>query len=151
MSFSQEHISEIASELSISKHGPDTPFRHHSVIREYIASLVQRNEYEKLVCYGTTVELAEKVGNEWRLVLRKESAGGEEDEWWEERFDAVIVANGHYNVPYIPRIQGLKKFEQQRPGSVKHTKMFRGRDAYKDKVRHSKKEYELPRCRRSHT
>lgn len=102
-------------------------------MRNYIAGLVNRNGYQNLVSYNTVVELAEKVGNEWRVVLRKESSS-DEDEWWEERFDAVIVASGHYNVPYIPKIEGLADLEKARPGSVKHSKMFRGRDAYRGKV-----------------
>lgn len=134
MSFSQEPISDERSKLSISKHGYDSPFRHHSVIRKYIESLVNRNGYDKLVSYNTTVELAEKAGSEWRLVLRKSSDEQGDDAWWEERFDAVIVASGHYNVPYIPKIEGLDEFERIRPGSVKHSKMFRGRDAHRGKV-----------------
>lgn len=134
MSFSQEAIPEQRSQLSISKHGDDTPFRSHAVIRKYVESLVHRNGYEKLVSYNTTVELAEKVGNEWRLVLRKEGDVRGEDEWWEEWFDAVVVASGHFNVPYIPKIDGLDALERARPGSVKHSKMFRGRDAYRGKV-----------------
>ena len=96
MSFSKEPIPKSRSELSISKHGKDTPFRHHSVIQKYIANLVNRNGYEKLVSYDTAVELAEKKGDEWRLVLRRTE--GNEDVWWEEWFDAVVVASGHYNV-----------------------------------------------------
>lgn len=135
MSFSQEKIPDERSQLSISKHGDDTPFRSHAVIRQYVASLVNRNRYENLVSYNTSVELAQKVGNQWRLVLRKDGDVRGEDEWWEERFDAVVVASGHFHVPYIPRIEGLDAFERSRPGSVKHSKMFRGRDAYEGKVR----------------
>ena len=138
MSYSQEPIAEQRSELSISKHGDDTPFRHHSVIQKYVADLVNRNGYEKLVSYNTSVELSEKIGDEWRLVLRKDGDVRGEDEWWEEWFDAVVVASGHFNVPYIPKIPGLAEFEQGRPGSVKHTKMFRGREAYRGKVRRAK-------------
>jgi cation diffusion facilitator CzcD-associated flavoprotein CzcO len=134
MAFSKEPVPVQRSSLSISKHGEDTPFRHHSVMREYIAGLVNRNGYEQLVSYNTAVELAQKVDDEWRLVLR--SDGATEDEWWEERFDAVIVASGHYSVPYIPKIQGLTEFEKSRPGSVKHSKMYRGRETYRGKVRH---------------
>ncbi|KAF1922408.1 FAD/NAD(P)-binding domain-containing protein [Didymella exigua CBS 183.55] len=133
MSFSQEAIPEQRSQLSVSKHGDDTPFRTHAVIRGYVESLVQRNGYEKLVAYNTSVELAEKVGNEWRLVLRKDGNVRGEDEWWEEWFDAVVAASGHFNVPYIPRIEGLAALERKHPGSVKHSKMFRGRDAYQAK------------------
>jgi hypothetical protein len=134
MSFSQEPILSERSKISIAKHGEDTPFRHHSVIRRYVESLVNRNGYNNLVCYNTTVELAEKVASEWRLVLRRSLETDSEDEWWEERFDAVVVASGHYSVPYIPKIEGLEAFERAQPGSVKHSKMFRGRDEFKGKV-----------------
>lgn len=133
MSFSQESIPDDRTPLSISKHGNDTPFRHHSIIKKYISSLVNRNGYENLVSYNTTVEKAEKIGNEWRLVTRKE-VDGEEEHWWEEWFDAVVVASGLYSVPYIPAIKGLEEFEKRYPGSVKHSKMFRGRDEYRGKV-----------------
>ena len=53
---------------------------------------------------------------------------------WEERFDAIVVASGHYSVPYIPRIDGLEAFERAQPGSVKHSKMFRGRNEFRGKV-----------------
>lgn len=135
MSFSQEAISEQRSRLSVSKHGDDTPFRSHAVIRGYVESLVRRNGYEQLVSYKTSVELAEKVGSEWRLVLRRD--GGDDDEWWEEWFDAVVVAGGHFNVPYIPNIDGLHALERAHPATVKHSKMFRGRDTYRAKVPHN--------------
>ncbi|KAJ4162809.1 hypothetical protein NW754_014227 [Fusarium falciforme] len=131
MEFTQEPIPEIRSEWSIGIHGPDTPFRTWKVIRDYIAGLLQRNNYEDLVSYSTTVEHVEKVGDEWKVVLRKE--GNEKDYWWTEWFDAVVVASGHYWVPYIPPIDGLDQFEKSRPGSVLHSKHFRGRDYFKGK------------------
>ncbi|KAI0155802.1 hypothetical protein BJ166DRAFT_531372 [Pestalotiopsis sp. NC0098] len=132
MSFSQEPIPEVRSDWSTGMHGPDTPFRHWTVIRDYLESLAARRGYEDLVSLHTTVERAEKVGEEWRLTLRRE-VDGSDDEWWEERFDAVVVASGHYSVPYVPRIEGLEEFARQRPGSVIHSKHFRGRDDFKDK------------------
>jgi cation diffusion facilitator CzcD-associated flavoprotein CzcO len=136
MSFSAEPIPTTRSTLSISKHGNETPFRHHSIIRKYIERLVNRNGYQKLVSYNTTVEKAEKIGSEWKLILRRETEKGV-NEWWIEWFDAVVVASGHYSVPYIPRIEGLEEFEKGQLGSVKHSKMFRGREAYRGKVRPS--------------
>ena len=132
MEFSQEPIPIEFSTNSISLHGPGTPFRHWHVIRRYIASLLQRNGYEDLVSYNTTVERVEKVGAEWKVTLRKEGKGS--DYWWVEWFDAVVVASGHYWVPYIPSIDGLEDFERSRPGSVLHSKHFRGRDQFKSKA-----------------
>ncbi|KAK3898759.1 dimethylaniline monooxygenase [Staphylotrichum tortipilum] len=131
MEFSQEPIPAETSKRSVAVHGKDTPFRHWQVIRRYIAGLLERNGYEDLVEYSTTVENVEKVGAEWKVTLRKEGKGS--DYWWVEWFDAVVVASGHYWVPNIPKIKGLEEFERGRPGSVLHSKHFRGRDQFKDK------------------
>ncbi|PLN75175.1 FAD/NAD(P)-binding domain-containing protein [Aspergillus taichungensis] len=131
MEFSQEPFPEDRSELSISNYGPKTPFRKWDVVRDYISGLVERRGYSDLVSYNTTVELVEKEGAEWKVTLRKD--GAHSDYWWTETFDAVVVASGHYWVPYIPAIAGLEQFEKSRPGSVLHSKHFRGRDAFTDK------------------
>ncbi|KAK3347395.1 hypothetical protein B0H65DRAFT_460377 [Neurospora tetraspora] len=131
MQFSQEPFPSEKSKFSINLHGPNTPFRHWKAVRRYIEGLVSRNGYQDLVSYNTTVERVEKVGDEWKVTLRKE--GQQKDYWWVEWFDAVVVASGHYWVPWIPAIEGLEAFEKQRPGSVIHSKHFRGRDLYKGK------------------
>lgn len=128
-----ESIPGERSEWSVSRHGADTPFRHWRVLRRYIAGLWERNGYAGLVSYRTAVERAVKVGGEWEVTLRREGEGNE-DEWWVERFDAVVVASGHFNVPWIPAVEGLEEFESSRPGSVLHSKMYRGRDGFKGKV-----------------
>lgn len=139
MEFSQEPIPDIKSASSIRVHGPNTPFRHHSVIRQYIEDLLNRNGYQDLVEYNTTVENVEKSGgsNEWKLTLRKSRPGGKYDYWWTEYFDAVIVANGHYSVPFVPSIDGLSEFAKRYPGRVEHSKSFRGIERYRGKVRPS--------------
>ncbi|KAF6833983.1 dimethylaniline monooxygenase (n-oxide forming) [Colletotrichum musicola] len=129
MSFSDAPIPELRSAKSVALHGETTPFRHWTVIRDYIRGFV--DEYQDLVSYNNTVERAEKVGDEWKLTLRRESAG--EDEWWSESFDAVVVATGHYWVPYAPYIEGLEEFERARPGSVIHSKNYRGKEDFRDK------------------
>ncbi|CAK1365438.1 unnamed protein product [Cercospora beticola] len=131
MQFSQEPIPGVVSEYSKWLYGPKSPYRHWKVMCQYIQSLVKRNGYEDFVSYNTSVERAEKVGSVWQVTLRK--PGQEHDYWWTEEFDAVIVASGHSNVPYIPAIPGLDEFEKDRPGSVIYSKHFRGRYLYKDK------------------
>ncbi|KAL7920257.1 hypothetical protein ACQKWADRAFT_322312 [Trichoderma austrokoningii] len=132
MEFSKEPIPIERSELSIANHGPDTPFRRWDVIQRYVQGLVDRNGYGDLVSYETTVEKIEKVGNEWKVILRKN--GRHRDYWWVEWFDAVVVASGHFWVPYVPAIDGLEEFEKARPGSIIHSKHFRGRKQFVGKV-----------------
>lgn len=135
MEFSQEKIPKIRSRLSMGKHGDDTPFVHHAVVQEYIQRLVERNGYEKFVEYNTTVERVIKLkdGKTWRVYLRREEEG-EKDFWWYEDFDAVLVANGHYTVPWIPEIPGLEEFAEKFPGAVEYSKGYRGPEKYRGKV-----------------
>ncbi|KAL2831262.1 hypothetical protein BJY01DRAFT_226758 [Aspergillus pseudoustus] len=141
MSYSREAIPEVRSEWSVKLHGPDTPFRHHEVVCRYIDDLLNRNGYQDLVQYNTTVERAVKdpQTDSWVLTLRRAAgaadAEGEkkEDYWWTESFDAVVVASGKYHVPYVPDIPGLKEFAARYPGAVEHAKQYRGPVKYKGK------------------
>ncbi len=70
---------------------------------------------------------------EWTLALRKPVNGKDEDYWWTEAFDAVLVATGHYIVPWIPSIPGLLQFAATSPAAVIHSKALRDWDLYKNK------------------
>lgn len=129
MEFSQEPIPDIKSELSVQRHGEDTPFRHHSTIQEYIESIA--DPFESLIRYDTTVERIEKKTGKWQLTLRE--GDSLRDYWSLESFDAVIVASGHYTVPFVPHISGLAEFADRYPGSVEHTKSFRDPETYRGK------------------
>lgn len=132
MEYSQEPIAGKGSEVSIKRHGEDTPFRHHTVIRNWVAGLLERNGYHDFVEFSTTVELVEKVNGSWRLTLRKK--GLKRDYWWTEEFDAIVVASGHYSVPFIPATPGLPEYAKRYPGSVDHSKYFRDPEKYRNKV-----------------
>lgn len=132
MQFSQEPFPAEVSERTRALYGATSPFRHWQVVRQYIESIYLRNGYEDLVSFNTTVERVEKIGSEWKVTLRKE--GKVTDYWWVELFDAVVVASGHYAVPYIPAVEGLEEFEKYRPGSVIHSKHFRGKEKFAGKV-----------------
>lgn len=136
MSFSQESIPTVRTERSIALHGPDTPFRHHTVVKQFIDDLLNRNGYQGLVEYNTTVERAAKdpESGKWVLSLRRAERTGDLDYWWTESFDAVVVASGHYSVPFIPPIPGLKEFAERYPNSIEHTKQYRGPAGYEGKV-----------------
>ena len=136
MSFTQEPFPEIISKRSRAQFGPESPFRHRETVREWIEALFNRNGYRDFIEFSTTVELATKVGDEWVLTLRKETKGADEkDFWWQEKFDAIVVATGHYNVPYIPEISGLVELNEKIPGLVQHIKQYRGPEHYRGKVR----------------
>jgi cation diffusion facilitator CzcD-associated flavoprotein CzcO len=85
----------------------------------------------------------------WTLLLRRFVRSGEaeyQEEWWSEvgshpqvkrrygpcssdqHFDAVIVATGRFNVPFIPAIPGLSDWQHRFPDSVIHSRQYRTSD-----------------------
>ncbi|KAJ3961158.1 hypothetical protein N0V92_002132 [Colletotrichum tropicale] len=90
MAFTQEPIPKILSERTIAQYGPGSPFRHRELIREWVEAIFTRGGHDKLVEFSTTVELAEKKGDEWVLTLRNVVPGRSQDYWWQETFDAIV-------------------------------------------------------------
>ncbi|KAK0658084.1 hypothetical protein B0T16DRAFT_319655 [Cercophora newfieldiana] len=131
MSFTQEPFPSTLSERTLAKYGPGAQFRHREVIREWVEGIFLRGGYDKFLSLSTTVEKAEKHNGEWVLTLRKEGAG--RDYWWQERFDALVVATGHYNVPWLPEVDGIVEYDKRWPGRVVHSKHFRNGEEYKGK------------------
>jgi thioredoxin reductase len=134
MSFSKEPFPKERSVLNVRRHGKESPFRHWQVVRDYIQGLLKRNSYEECVSYNTTVELVHKDGDtgKWTMTLRKPTDNSL-DQWWTESFDAVVVAAGHYSVPFIPATPGLAEFSKNFPGSVEHSKSWRKPEHYRGK------------------
>lgn len=134
MSFTTEPIPETLSDQTLLQYGPGAPFRHRELVREWVEAIFNRGGHEKLVEFNTTVELAEKKGDEWVLTLRKVVPGRSKDYWWQEVFDAVVVASGHFYVPYVPAIPGLLDYDEKYPGRIRHSKHFRSLEEFRNKV-----------------
>lgn len=117
----------------------DTPvFPHRSEVWKYM------NDYSKelypYVQFNTKVVHVELLdNNKWKVVTRKvvnENQGARvittEFPDVEEIYDAVIIANGNYDVPYIPNRDGMKEWSEKYPGSIIHVKAYRQPEDYAD-------------------
>ncbi|KAF9771365.1 hypothetical protein IL306_010992 [Fusarium sp. DS 682] len=131
ISYTQEPFPKKLSQKTLDEHGPDSLFRHHSVVREWIEGIFIRSGHEKLLELNTTVERIEKEKGEWVITLRKDLKG--RNYWWRETFDAVVVASGHYNVPWFPKVEGMLEFDKRFPGVIQHSKHFREASRYRGK------------------
>lgn len=114
-------------------YGTGAPFRDRETTRGWVEDIFVKNGNDKFLELGTTVERAVKEGDEWVLTLRKEGPG--KDYWWREWFDALVVATGHYNIPWFPDIPGLVEYDERFPGRIMHSKHFRSAHKFKGKVR----------------
>jgi cation diffusion facilitator CzcD-associated flavoprotein CzcO len=84
------------------------PFAPHYIPRQYIENYFANHKTDSLLVLNTTVEDISKLppstqgaAERWNLTLRKFDPSRHIDLWWEETFDAVILANGHYSVPFV--------------------------------------------------
>lgn len=133
MEFSEEPFPAGGSDESIAKYGSETPFRHNTIIKDWINDLYKKKGYHDHIHFNTSVELVSKNDDtkNWELVLRE--FGKDHDHVSTENFDAVIVATGHYDVPYVPNIPGLQEFYENPNKDVIHTKAYRSREDFRDK------------------
>ena len=135
MCFSNEPIPEVLSERTLKEFGPQSPFRHQSTMRDWVEGILTRGGHEKLVEFDTTVELAEKNDEgQWVLTLRKATPDSSTNSWWQESFDALVVATGHYYIPALPKIPGMADYDERFPGRIQHSKHYQSAEDYRGKV-----------------
>lgn len=71
------------------------------------------------------MSIFEKILSKDKWVVTVRHTSTDYEEWYEEEFDAVVIANGHYTVPNIPHIEALAKFNELHPNTLIHSKSFR--------------------------
>ncbi|OJJ42242.1 hypothetical protein ASPZODRAFT_105504 [Penicilliopsis zonata CBS 506.65] len=106
-------------------------FPKHTVVREYLHRYA--DELRPLIRYQTqvldVVSVPASQGAGWTVTWRDLSTQDMAD----QQFDAVVVANGHHNDPYIPSIPGLAEWATRHPGSISHSASFRHAGPFTDK------------------
>jgi cation diffusion facilitator CzcD-associated flavoprotein CzcO len=106
-------------------------FPTHQTVLKYIEDYGK--DVQHLVQYCTQVVNAEptsqKPDSSWRVRVRQLETSKQED----LEFDALVVANGHFIVPYIPDIPGIKEWNEKYPGRLNHSKYYRRPEDFADK------------------
>jgi cation diffusion facilitator CzcD-associated flavoprotein CzcO len=97
---------------------PYGPFVPHWVPKQYIENYFSWHRTDSYLVLNTTVEDVSRIrakGNHrydrWKLTLRRFDPTRHVDIWWEEEFDAVILANGHYSMPFVRILLSLSTFK----------------------------------------
>ncbi|KAF8323174.1 FAD/NAD(P)-binding domain-containing protein [Clavulina sp. PMI_390] len=124
------------------EYAPDTPWRmQNRIIQRYVrqyASHIGLNtndeESANITSYSTRVERVQKLPGhtKWTLTLRKVVGVPGEGEkrlrvdWWEEKFDAVVVAtHSQADSAWVPPIPGLAEWAQAYPEKIYHGREYR--------------------------
>ncbi|KAK6498659.1 hypothetical protein TWF481_011237 [Arthrobotrys musiformis] len=93
-------------------------------IQEFSKGLERYTEFNRRV-----LKLVRQDGLKWEVETQDVISTKTE----KSVFDAVVITTGHYNVPYIPPINGIEEFERDHPGAILHSKYFRVADGYTGK------------------
>ncbi|KAK3937976.1 major facilitator superfamily domain-containing protein [Diplogelasinospora grovesii] len=107
----------------------------HDVIEKYVHGLAQKNGVDSVTLWHTRVDEARKSSDGKHWIIRTVTLDKTKkiswlfERYWE--FDAVVVASGHYNLPRIPDIEGLKELKARSPDSVIHSKQYRTPEKYR--------------------
>ncbi|KAF2192070.1 FAD/NAD(P)-binding domain-containing protein [Zopfia rhizophila CBS 207.26] len=103
-------------------------FPKHETVLEYIKEYGK--DVQDLVQFETqVVNVEEAESNSWKVTTRNLRSGTSQ----REIYDAVVVANGHFIVPYIPNIPGINCWNEEYPGQITHSKYFRNASEFTNK------------------
>lgn len=105
-------------------------FPHRSDVNEYMQKYAE--EIRLVTQLETIVVLVTRSIDKWKVVSRlvcQETLGGQvegekvRDEV--EYFDAIAIAVGNYDVPYLPSKPGMDEWNSRLPNSISHVKTFK--------------------------
>ncbi|KAJ8254825.1 hypothetical protein GJAV_G00197750 [Gymnothorax javanicus] len=116
---------------------PDFPFEkhlpsfiHHTEVRKYLEKYCDHFHLRDHIQFNTMVDSVKPVqvkngwhGLAWDVTT---SDGVSQTSSITERFDAVMVCNGHFYDPYFPPISGLSNF----PGTMMHSHDYRSAESF---------------------
>jgi cation diffusion facilitator CzcD-associated flavoprotein CzcO len=106
-------------------------FPKHTEVQNYIEQYSQ--EVRHLIQFQTQVlDLHQEPSSKW-TIKTKSITPDNDAEVSEHHFDAVVVANGHFNIPYIPKVTGIEAFSKAHPGTISHSKFYRLPEQYSGK------------------
>ncbi|KAI8096678.1 uncharacterized protein BX664DRAFT_274874 [Halteromyces radiatus] len=105
-------------------------FPSHGHVLHYLQQFTQAHDLQPLIQFNTSVVKADYDDklNEWTLTLQTKQDG-----LYTDTFDAVIVATGHYAIPYIPDFDGIDSLDINGI-SWMHSRDYRLPDTFKDKT-----------------
>jgi cation diffusion facilitator CzcD-associated flavoprotein CzcO len=99
-------------------------FPKHAEVQKYIEDYSQ--DIRHLIQFETqVVDLQQKQSGGWNLKTQPITRSTNNPEPETHHFDAIVLANGHFNIPYIPQVPGISAWNAAHPGTITHSKFYR--------------------------
>ena len=104
---------------------PIPSFPPRAVLKDYILGRAKDSDIKKYIKFNTLVTKVEANGDKFILSSKNKI----DNKVSNEIFDNVVVASGHFSVPYIPEYEGMDNF----PGRILHSHDFRDAEEFRNK------------------
>ncbi|KAF2841287.1 flavin dependent monooxygenase [Patellaria atrata CBS 101060] len=109
--------------------GHKTVLKYLEEYAEDVRDLIRFNVEVVDVRLRGAAEGADGSREKWVVSTISTAGGGQ----CEDVYDAVVVASGHFNVPFIPDIVGITEWDEMYPGVISHSKFYRKPEELIDK------------------
>lgn len=111
-------------------------FPKHETVTQYLEDYSA--DIKHLIHFNTQVvdinlAATKKDGQDAWTVKTQKVQHDTEAEVVETTYDAVVVANGHFAVPFIPKIKGMQEWAEQYPNIVSHSMYYQKPEDYNGK------------------
>ncbi|KAF7596583.1 hypothetical protein BBP40_000983 [Aspergillus hancockii] len=93
----------------------------YSTVKKYLDEYAEEvKDYIHLGTQVVDVKSSDSGANSWAVTTKNLRTGSSKT----DTYDAVVVASGHFDVPYTPDIPGIKLWNETYPGIISHSKFF---------------------------
>ncbi|KAL7625217.1 hypothetical protein AAE478_004432 [Parahypoxylon ruwenzoriense] len=104
-------------------------FVDQKAVHKYIEDIARLHNVIDKVEFHTRVESVSKLIGDGQWTVKtstfSRTDSGHTLTKKTRNFDAVVVASGHYHVPFVPDVPGLSTWKQRFPDRVMHSKQYR--------------------------
>lgn len=114
------------SDYSFDEHfkKPISSYPPRPVLFDYIQGRIRKSNAKKYIRFNTTARWVQYDEETKKFTLFVDDLKA--NKTYEEEFDYLVVASGHFSTPNMPYFEGIDDF----PGAVMHAHDFRGADQF---------------------
>ena len=104
---------------------PIPSFPPREVLQNYILGRAKNANIKRYIKFNTLITNVEAIGSQFSVTSKNKR----DNKITNEIFDNVVVASGHFSVPFIPEYDGMNNF----PGRILHSHDFRDAEEFRNK------------------
>jgi cation diffusion facilitator CzcD-associated flavoprotein CzcO len=105
-------------------------FPKHHTVKQYLEDYAE--EVKNTVQFETQVvdvQLKDPSSSTWVVTTKNLRTSVAQA----DVYDAVVVASGHFTVPYLPDIPGIQNWDKSYPGAILHSKLYDSPEVFRNK------------------